>query len=199
MDTTQPIPQPWSRKVVNCETLAWSLAPLFIYRSNLDLMQQLCEQMGLVEAPWLHAVAESYQEWPEALSLHFLQFLWCSSRYALKKEPNDYSWCLLSQMEDILSQDSEKSQAFPPARQLKRKTVFSTLNFDVLLHWSYSSGMYTNELYLVIVFYHAPWTSLIVLYVYLKYTNHLVFFANTRWVQTYRSILLVARQLTSAC
>ncbi len=46
-------PQPWSRKAANCNTFAWSLAPLLICRSNsnsqidVDLIQQPRENIIL--------------------------------------------------------------------------------------------------------------------------------------------------------
>ncbi len=50
-------PQAWSRKVANYKTLAWSLAPLLICRSNLnsqinvDLIQQLREKLAYLKPP----------------------------------------------------------------------------------------------------------------------------------------------------
>ncbi len=75
--------QPWSRKAANCKTFAWSLTPLLIHRSNLNLqidvhlMQQLREKSGLHEAPWLRAAAKSQQVWLEDPCLYFQEFLWC--------------------------------------------------------------------------------------------------------------------------
>ncbi len=138
LDTTQPVPQTLSRKAVNCKPHASSLPALIIYRSNFDLLQQLCEQAGLIDSMQRLRVIR------HGLKLFlctFLQFLWCSS---LRKEPNDYSWCLLSQIDSyccqilfLLRQDSKKLQAFTPAKQLKRKTAFSSLNFDVHLRHGY--------------------------------------------------------------
>ncbi len=48
---TATCPKPWSLKAANCGTFAWSLAPLLIFRSNLnwqidvDLMQQLRKKL----------------------------------------------------------------------------------------------------------------------------------------------------------
>ncbi len=53
---TATCPQSWSRKFENCIKFAWSFKLLFICRSNLnwqqdvDLMQQLREKAGLLEA-----------------------------------------------------------------------------------------------------------------------------------------------------
>ncbi len=77
-----------------------------------------------VEASWLRTVVKSKQVWPEALSLHFLEFLRCSSPSVLRTEPNGYSWCLLPQMDSgylqisfSLRQDSKNVQVFSPSRQ----------------------------------------------------------------------------------
>ncbi len=57
--------------------------------------------------------------WPEFLSLHFLEFLWCSLRWAFGKGSNGNYWCLLSQIDSgcsrisfQLRQDSKKLRAF---------------------------------------------------------------------------------------
>ncbi len=49
-------------------------------------MQELREKTGLVE---------------EVPSLHFLEFLWGSSRYAYRKEPNDEVWRSLFQIDAL--------------------------------------------------------------------------------------------------
>ncbi len=42
-------------------------------------MQQLLENVGKAEAPRFRAVAKSEQVWHVVLSLHSLEFVWCSS------------------------------------------------------------------------------------------------------------------------
>ncbi len=45
------------------------------WQTDVDLMQQLREKAGLLEAQWLHAAAKSQQAWLEDFSLHFLELL----------------------------------------------------------------------------------------------------------------------------
>ncbi len=62
-------------------------------------MQQLREKAGLLEAPCLRAGTKSQQVWLEDLSLHFLEFLWCSSKWTIRNEPHGNSLCFLSQID----------------------------------------------------------------------------------------------------
>ncbi len=45
----------------------------------MDFRQQLRQKEGLVEATWGRVAVKSEQTWPYRPSLHFLEFLWCSS------------------------------------------------------------------------------------------------------------------------
>ncbi len=60
---------------------------------DVDFVQKLREEAGLLQAPLLHAVAKSQHVWLEDLSLPFLEFLRCSSRLAFRNEPNGNSLC----------------------------------------------------------------------------------------------------------
>ncbi len=108
---------------VICETVEWIKLTGIHHKHGCKLLDRLhrcpfIDRILTEKQMWIlcskyekqSGLKQSYlkhheQIWPEVPSLHFIEFLWCSSRQVFRKEPNGNSYHKLAQYAIKMSRD----------------------------------------------------------------------------------------------
>ncbi len=163
------IPLPWTQKVVNSKTFTSRLFYWWSYNWWLKVkcLQQLQQNAGLSGAPWYLASSKSEQVWPETPSLHFLEFLWCSSLWSFKNGQtltSDVHYLQLTKAAyypgSHYGRATKKVRAYALTWQSSTTHVHSTspsvLHFDVLPHPPYNPDINSPIFHLFHSLQHFP-------------------------------------------